>query len=249
MPTEQAFQYTHVEAGLVENVAIRRTDDLETYPSGWKYTLHLGTIEDLTLVHYDNAHEETKGYELHTAAGAVDEIEFPGMEARLVEFWASADEYWEAIDAGRIGRTNDHHRYQTMTTLHITVGDREQLREDALQFVQEAEADTRSGLDGESVIQFGSYDDLVDSLTPLRLELIQAIAVEGPQSMREAARLVDRDVSDVHSDLKRLEVLGILTLEEGGAGGAMEPVVPFDRIEMHIDYPLVGDIDSTAASA
>jgi hypothetical protein len=31
----------------------------------------------------------------------------------------------------------------------------------------------------------------------------------------------------------------------------MQPVVPFDRIEMHIDYPLVEDrdIDETPASA
>jgi hypothetical protein len=94
MATEQTFQYTHVEAGLVENVVIRRTGDTGTYPSGWKYTLHLGTIEDLTLVRYDNAHED------HTAAGDVDDIAFPGMEERLVEFWASADEYWDAVDAG-----------------------------------------------------------------------------------------------------------------------------------------------------
>ena len=59
MPSEPFFQYTHVEAGLVENVVLRPTDDTETYPSGWKYTLHLGTLEDLTLVRYDNAHEDT----------------------------------------------------------------------------------------------------------------------------------------------------------------------------------------------
>jgi len=47
--------------------------DTETYPSGWKYTLHLGTLEDLTLVRYDNAHEDTKGHELHTAEGAAHE--------------------------------------------------------------------------------------------------------------------------------------------------------------------------------
>jgi len=64
MPTEQTFQYTHVEAGLVENVVVRRTDDTETYPSGWKYPLHLGTLEDLTLVRYDNAHEDTKGHNI-----------------------------------------------------------------------------------------------------------------------------------------------------------------------------------------
>jgi len=138
-----------------------------------------------------------------------------------------------------------------MTTLHITVGDREQLREDTLQFVQAAETDDFEEQDGNATLQFGTYDDLVDSLTPLRLELIQSIAEHTPQSMREAARLVDRDVSDVHSDLKQLETLGVLELEGGGPGGAMRPVVPFDRIEMHIDYPLGDDIDSdeTAVSA
>jgi predicted transcriptional regulator len=135
-----------------------------------------------------------------------------------------------------------------MTTLHITVGDREQLREDALQFVQAAETDTLDDQDGTATLQFGTYDDLVDSLTPLRLELIQAIAEHAPESMREAARLVDRDVSDVHSDLKHLETLGILELKEGGPGGAMQPIVPFDRIEMHIDYPLINDIDGDEAS-
>jgi predicted transcriptional regulator len=135
-----------------------------------------------------------------------------------------------------------------MTTLHITVGDREQFREDALQFVQDVEDDNQ---DGKATLQFGTYDDFVDSLTPLRLNLIRAIAEEAPESMREAARLVERDVSDVHSDLKQLEVLGILTLEEGGPGGAIQPVVPFDRIEVHIDYPLIddGDADSAPASA
>ncbi|MDG5778767.1 transcriptional regulator [Haloarculaceae archaeon H-GB2-1] len=138
-----------------------------------------------------------------------------------------------------------------MTTLHITVGDRAQLREDTLQVVQDAETAAPETTDGRAVLQFGTYDDLVDSLTPLRLELVQAIAQGDPQSMREAARLVDRDVSDVHADLKQLEVLGILEFEDGGPGGAIQPVVPFDTIEMHIDYPLLddSDADSTPASA
>jgi predicted transcriptional regulator len=134
-----------------------------------------------------------------------------------------------------------------MTTLHITVGDREQLREDALQFVRTAGTDSIDEGDGKAILQFGTYDDLVDNLTPLRLELMQVIAEHAPESMREAARLVDRDVSDVHSDLKQLETLGILEFEEGGLGGAMQPVIPFDRIEMQIDYPLVDDVDGDEA--
>jgi predicted transcriptional regulator len=138
-----------------------------------------------------------------------------------------------------------------MTTLHITVGDREQRRQDALQFVQDVAAGNLDEQDAKATLQFGTYNDFVDSLTPLRLELIRAIAAEAPASMREAARLVERDVSDVHSDLKQLETLGILTLEEGGPSGAIQPVVPFDRIEVHIDYPLIesGDADDTSASA
>jgi predicted transcriptional regulator len=66
--------------------------------------------------------------------------------------------------------------------------------------------------------------------------------------MREAARLVDRDVSDVHSDLKQFQVLGILTLEEGGPSDAIQPIVPFDYIEVHIDYPLTGSGDADGAS-
>lgn len=97
MVQEPEFQYTHVEAGLVENVALRRTGSTDTYPSGWKYTLHLGTLGDLTLLRYDNAHEDTKGHERHTAAGDTDDVDFPGMEALLVEFWTNADEYWDAV--------------------------------------------------------------------------------------------------------------------------------------------------------
>ena len=134
-----------------------------------------------------------------------------------------------------------------MNTLHVTVGDREQLREDALQFVQDVEADNLDDQDRKATLQFGTYGDFVDSLTPLRLDLIQAIAEEAPESMREAARLVERDVSDVHSDLKQLEVLGILTLEEGGPSGAIQPVVPFDHIEVHIDYPLIDNSDADSA--
>lgn len=98
MGQELTFGYTHIEAGLVEKVVLRQTTDTEIYPSGWKYTLHLGTLEDLTLIRYDNAHEDTKGHEFHTAVGDIDDVDFPGMEERLLGLWASTDEYWDAID-------------------------------------------------------------------------------------------------------------------------------------------------------
>jgi predicted transcriptional regulator len=139
-----------------------------------------------------------------------------------------------------------------MTTLEITIGDRETSREDAMRFVHAAEADELDGAgdDDTRVLQFGSYADYHESLPPRRVALLETIAAASPQSMREVARLVDRDISDVHTDLKQLEVLGILTFEAGGPGGAMQPIVPFDRINIDIDRALSSstDPDDTPAS-
>jgi hypothetical protein len=61
---------------------------------------------NLTLIRYDNSHEDTRGHEHHTAAGNRDDVEFPGMENRLAEFWASADEYWAATRPDHTDRTS-----------------------------------------------------------------------------------------------------------------------------------------------
>jgi predicted transcriptional regulator len=135
-----------------------------------------------------------------------------------------------------------------MTTLYITVGDREQVREEALEFVREVETGDATEETDRRVLRFGSYADLVDALPPRRLTLLRAIATDAPESIRETARLVDRDVSDVHTDLKRLEVLALVEFESGGPSGAMRPVVPFDRLEVDIDLPLGGLGDSKPAT-
>lgn len=92
---ETIVNYNFVGETLVESVTIRRTSDTEAYPSGWDYSCHLGTVDGLTLLRYDNAHEPTKGHERHTAVDDDHRRDFPGMEAVLVSFWAAADEYWE----------------------------------------------------------------------------------------------------------------------------------------------------------
>lgn len=82
-PVVRRYERIHGETH-VESVTIRRTSD-ETYPSGWKYSLHYGEIGGETLLRYDNAHERTKGHERHTPS-AVELIEFPGMEALYRRF-------------------------------------------------------------------------------------------------------------------------------------------------------------------
>ncbi|PHQ38228.1 hypothetical protein DJ69_12805 [Halorubrum persicum] len=41
---------------------------------------------------------DTRGHEHHTAAGDLYNVEFLETEDRLVVFWASTDEYWDAAD-------------------------------------------------------------------------------------------------------------------------------------------------------
>lgn len=79
------LEYETTHAGThVENVTIYRTDD-DTYPSGWKYSLHYGRIGGEALLRYDNAHERAKGHEKHTCDG-VERIEFPGMNVLYHRF-------------------------------------------------------------------------------------------------------------------------------------------------------------------
>jgi hypothetical protein len=78
MTSVEVLNYETTDGRYVEAVTVIRTEN-EAYPSGWKYSLHFGTLDGETLLRYDNAHERTKGHERHTGEG-VETIEFPGME-------------------------------------------------------------------------------------------------------------------------------------------------------------------------
>jgi len=82
------------EDGTVVRISVRRTSDA-VYPSGWRYTFHYGsltpgkeTLEDGTIRRYDNAHEDTKGHELHVVPDPEPKnLDFPGIEALYERFW------------------------------------------------------------------------------------------------------------------------------------------------------------------
>jgi len=78
---------------------------------------------------------------------------------------------------------------------------------------------------------------LVFFLDPRAIDPLRTIARDEPESMREAARLVERDIKDVSSNLERLAEYGIVEFVEEGR--SKRPVVPFDDIEVRL--PLRGD--------
>ena len=81
---------------------------------------------------------------------------------------------------------------------------------------------------------------------PKSLELLRAIVQHDPDSIRETARLVERDVSQVHRNLTELEELHLVELVDDGQ--SKRPSVWYDAID--IDLPLVTpDVGSDEATA
>ncbi|MCU4744487.1 hypothetical protein [Natronoglomus mannanivorans] len=59
-------------------------------------------------------------------------------------------------------------------------------------------------------------------------KLLRVIREESPTSIRETARLVDRDKKNVHAELTKLEALGVIRFEDDGH--AKRPVFPYDNL-------------------
>lgn len=77
--------------------------------------------------------------------------------------------------------------------------------------------------------------DLHQVTRPKSLELLRAIVRHEPGSIRETARLVERDVSQVHRNLTELADLHLVDLVEDGR--AKRPIVWYDAID--IELPLL----------
>jgi len=115
-------------------------------------------------------------------------------------------------------------------TLHIQVETTdeffEQVKSDA------AAVDEEGDINDVDVLSVPDLATLSRVLSKTNLELIRAIAEHEPGSMREAARLVERDIKNVSEDLNFLANLDIIEIET--AGRAKRPVVPYDDIEVDI---------------
>ncbi|WP_436932470.1 MarR family transcriptional regulator [Halosimplex halobium] len=118
----------------------------------------------------------------------------------------------------------------TTNTLHITVESTAAFFEAALDDVRQLEAD--EDLEDESVLSLPDEEALERVLSEKNLELIRTIATEEPASVRELARLVDRDIKNVSTALNRLAELGLVDLEDEGR--AKRPTVWYDHIEIDI---------------
>lgn len=86
----------------------------------------------------------------------------------------------------------------------------------------------------EHTLSFPNEELLAETFTATTLSLLRALASHEPDSIRETARLVERDVKNVHEELTKLEAMGIIRFEANGQ--AKRPLFPFDELLISVPF-------------
>jgi predicted transcriptional regulator len=127
----------------------------------------------------------------------------------------------------------------TTNTLKITYGQRENNQRAARERLRQAEAgETFDEQEAAFILNFEDLDDVERLMRRLNLQLLDVIASEHPESIRETARLVDRDYKEVHRNLKELEALGVI--EFTTVGNSKRPILRegTEAIDLSITFPI-----------
>lgn len=90
-----------------------------------------------------------------------------------------------------------------------------------------------SGKAQGSFISFESLEMLLKVLTLKRWHVIEALTGKEPVSIREAARLVGRDVKAVHGDIHALLNAGVLQKEDNKIS------FPYDKVRVDFELPRI----------
>ena len=138
----------------------------------------------------------------------------------------------------------EREQLQRESTLVVTVQSSGEFHDNVQSAIQALEQG--DSVEPSPTISFGSYDDLMGTLTPRVLDLIEAIRREEPESINETARVVGRDVKNVHEELSRLARLGIIYYEEDGR--SKRPVVWFDELLINLPFEQKAEDTATAPS-
>jgi predicted transcriptional regulator len=126
------------------------------------------------------------------------------------------------------------------SVLRITSDSEEVHRRAALDRLDRWEA----GEEVPHVINFEHPSDLRALLTDRRVELLRSVMTERPDSIRQLAVRLDRDVKTVHNDLQVLVEYDIVHFEQ--AGRAKRPFIPYDSIEVSLEISTSKPADDTA---
>ena len=81
----------------------------------------------------------------------------------------------------------------------------------------------------EQRLDFENLETLLKTLTSGRWVLLKKLRTNGPMSVRALARAVERNYKNVHTDVRRLEQIGLI-----GRTKENRIEVPWDIVEAHL---------------
>jgi predicted transcriptional regulator len=88
-------------------------------------------------------------------------------------------------------------------------------------------AAAKQGVAPDYRLSFESARSLFAELTPARLDLLDTLRRVGPCTVYALAKTAERNYSNVHTDVARLEELGLIERSEDGTIS-----VPFESVEI-----------------
>lgn len=114
-----------------------------------------------------------------------------------------------------------------METLTVKIESMKDVIASAVDAAKRAEAG--EAFEARSVLSFDSWESMHRTLAPKRTEVVMAMAGRGSLTVREVAKLVNRDIKNVHGDLDMLAKSGVIDKTEDGFA------FPYDRIHVEFD--------------
>jgi len=120
----------------------------------------------------------------------------------------------------------------TQNTLIVTVESISTVQQRTVEAFEQALDDGAHKEDAPRRLSFENTDQLAQVFTPRAIDLLKAVAQAEPASIREASRLVNRDIKQVSKNLERLEEYGIVEFVDEGR--AKRPVAPYDEIDIQL---------------
>lgn len=134
--------------------------------------------------------------------------------------------------------------FPTSRRLLVTVESTERFYQDGLEAIERLERG--ESVDEPDTFSFSNVEQLFETFNPLTMELLGTVADEEPASIRETARVVDRDVKNVHDELTRLERLGIIRFEQDGR--SKRPIFPYEEVVITVPFDRDDKADAAAVS-
>jgi predicted transcriptional regulator len=95
-------------------------------------------------------------------------------------------------------------------------------------------AASRRGVSPDFHLSFDSAKTLFSELTPARLDLLNTLRGVGPCSVYALAKIAERNYSNIHTDVVRLEELGLIEKSDEGSVS-----VPFESVEILFPFAQV----------